>query len=154
QDRRDPIRACPDRIQGRRDPIGPRSDPIQAHRARGTKKSEPPGPVSYPGRSKGERFARPGSRGGPASIHLQREGTKRYPMSTTTPRATVRHTPLTRKKVPDALAEVDTVCGAGSGCTLVQNDPVASQALLALQKALASTQGSLTKRLAAAQALA
>jgi hypothetical protein len=36
----------------------------------------------------------------------------------------------------------------------VQNDPVASQALLALQNALGSTHGSLTKRMAAAQALA
>ena len=75
-------------------------------------------------------------------------------MSTTTPHAAVRHTPLSRKKVPDALADVDTVCNVASGCALVQNDPMASQALLALKESLASTQGSLTKRMAAAQALA
>ena len=70
------------------------------------------------------------------------------------PQATVRHTPLQHKKVPDALAEVDNVCTAGSGCALVTNDPIANQALLALKTSVTNAQTSLGKRLQAAATLA
>jgi hypothetical protein len=68
-------------------------------------------------------------------------------------RATVRRSLLVGKKIPDALSAAANTCSAGAQCTEVQNDPVAKQALGALQTATTTAQGSLTRRQALAQAL-
>ena len=68
-------------------------------------------------------------------------------------RATVRRSLLQGKKIPDALSAAANTCSAGAQCTEVQNDPVAKQALGALQTATTTAQGSLSKRQALAQAL-
>ncbi len=67
--------------------------------------------------------------------------------------ATVRHSLLAGKKVPDCLSTLDNVCSAGAQCTEVQGSPVAKQALTALQTAVTGAHGSLTAKQALVQSL-
>ncbi len=67
--------------------------------------------------------------------------------------ATVRHTLLRGKKVPDALSTLDNVCSAGTQCAEVQASPIAANALGVLSAAVKTANDSLTKKLAAAQVL-
>jgi hypothetical protein len=66
---------------------------------------------------------------------------------------TVRHTPLSKDKVPEGAVTLDKVCSAGTVCAAVQNDPLAKQALAALQTKTTALHASLSGKQQAAQAL-
>jgi hypothetical protein len=68
--------------------------------------------------------------------------------------ATVRRSLLNNKSVAAGLSALDATCSAGAQCPEVQAAPVAQQALVLLQKAVTTANGSLTAKLGAAQALA
>jgi hypothetical protein len=76
-------------------------------------------------------------------------------MSTTTThptQAAVRRGLMRGKREADALQILTNMCSTGSGCTAVQNDPVASKALGVLQTAVTTSQGSQGARTRAATA--
>jgi hypothetical protein len=77
-------------------------------------------------------------------------------MSTTTTthptQAAVRRGLIKGKKAADALSTLTNTCTTGSGCTQVQNDPVASKALGVLQAAVTTSLGSQSTRNKAATA--
>ncbi len=66
---------------------------------------------------------------------------------------TVRHTPITRTKVPACAAILNKICAAGAQCTAVQNDPVSKAALMVLQTKVATLNGSVSNKQLSAQAL-
>ena len=67
--------------------------------------------------------------------------------------ATVRHTPLRGKTVPECLSTIDTICSTAAQSPDVQASPVALQALSALQKAVTASHASVSARQSLAQAL-
>jgi hypothetical protein len=75
-------------------------------------------------------------------------------MSDPTKPVTVRRSMLVGKSVASGLSTLGATCSSGAQCPEVQASPIASQALLALQKALTATSTSLSSKEAAAQALA
>ncbi len=66
---------------------------------------------------------------------------------------TVRHTPLSKDKVPDGAATLDKICAAGAQCAAVQNDPLCKQSLAVLQTRTTALHTSLTAKQQAAQVL-
>jgi hypothetical protein len=67
--------------------------------------------------------------------------------------ATVKHTPLKKKTVPETVSTIANICTTGAQSPEVQNAPVALQALGILQKANATAQTGLSNRQSLAQAL-
>jgi hypothetical protein len=75
-------------------------------------------------------------------------------MSTAKPlRASVKHTKLADRSVPEGLAKLDAMCTAGAACPEVQASPLAVQALAILQARLARARGSFAAVLDAEAAL-
>jgi len=72
----------------------------------------------------------------------------------TTKPATVRRSLLARKSIASGLSALVATCNSGMQCPEVQASPIASQALLALQKAVGSASTTLSVKEAAAVAFA
>jgi len=74
-------------------------------------------------------------------------------MPNATPKQTVRHALLAKKKIPDGLTTLDGVCSAGAQSPEVQASVAGQHALADLKGAVATARTSLNNRVSLAQAL-